>query len=211
MRTMRVLAVSDAVVEALYSSALRGLARGVEAVLSCGDLPSWYLEFIVSTLDVPLYYVMGNHGTEGGEHEIPEGCINLDGRVVNYKGWLIAGLEGSVRYNDRPRYQYTEIEMRAKVAALSRHLMTNKVKVGRYLDVLITHAPPLGIHDGKDAAHRGFKAYLWLMDHYHPAYLLHGHQHVYDTRTVRESVRGQTKIINVYGYKILELEADGHF
>jgi len=33
----------------------------VELVLSCGDLPYYYLEYIVSMLNVPLLYVHGNH------------------------------------------------------------------------------------------------------------------------------------------------------
>src|SRR5487761_2587391 len=91
--TMRVLVVSDQIVEALDSPALTQIARGVEMVLSCGDLPAEYLEFIVSMLNVPLYYVMGNHGGNGGEKLYPDGCDNIDARVVEYKGVLIAGLE----------------------------------------------------------------------------------------------------------------------
>ncbi len=202
---MRVLAVSDQVVDAIYSPALPQIARGVELVLSCGDLPSAYLEYIVSMLNVPLFYVMGNHGGDGGEKVFPDGCVNLDGRVIEYRGLLIAGLEGSMRYNNRPKYQYTEAEMRAKIAALSPALWKNKVRRRRFLDVLITHAPPYGIHDGADLAHRGFRSFLWLIDHYRPDYLIHGHQHIYDNRTVAESIRGRTLIINTFGYKLIEL------
>ena len=63
---MRVLAISDVIVQALYSPALREIARDVEFVVSCGDLPSAYLEYIVTLTDKPLYYVMGNHGARGG-------------------------------------------------------------------------------------------------------------------------------------------------
>jgi Icc-related predicted phosphoesterase len=138
---------------------------------------------------------MGNHGSRGGSKEFPEGAENIDGRVVEYKGVLIAGLEGSMRYNDRPLYQYTEAAMQRKIAALTPALLKNKLQHGRYLDILITHAPPYSIHDGKDLAHRGFESFLWFIDHYRPDYLIHGHQHVYDNRTVTETLRG---------YKILE-------
>ncbi len=202
---MQVLAVSDIVNETLHSPAVRQVACGVEMVLACGDLPSDYLEYIVSMLDVPLFYVMGNHGTSGSEKEEPEGAQNIDGHVVEYKGILVAGLEGSMRYNNKPRYQYTENEMRAKIARMSPALMMNRARYGRYLDVLITHAPPFGIHDGTDLPHRGFKSFLWFIKHYQPRYLIHGHMHLYDNRTETTTLLGTTIVVNTYGFKILDL------
>lgn len=206
---MRVLAISDVIVEALYSPAIREIANDIEFVVSCGDLPSAYLEFIVSMIDKPLYYVMGNHGARGGERPEPEGCINLDEQVVNHKGLILAGLEGSMRYNNAPRYQYTERAMRRKMLTLERRLWLNRLKQGRFLDVLVTHSPPYGIHDGHDLTHTGFKSFLGFIDRYHPEYVLHGHTHLYDNRAVRQSVRGHTLIINTYGYKFLDLQAHG--
>jgi Icc-related predicted phosphoesterase len=202
---MRVLAVSDQIVESLYGPALREIAHGVELVLSCGDLPSAYLEYMVSVLDVPLMYVMGNHASAGGDKEFPEGCQNLDDRVIESHGLLIAGLQGSIRYNYEGSYQYSENEMRFKVARLLPALYRNKFTRGRYLDILVSHAPPFGIHDGRDQAHTGFRSFLWLMDRYRPEYLIHGHQHIYDRRTVTESIRGRTLVVNAFGYKILNI------
>ncbi len=203
---MRVLSISDQVNDLVHSPALTQFALGVELVLSCGDLPSDYLEYIVSILNVPLYYVMGNHGGDGGEKLFPDGCENIDGKVVEYRGVLIAGLEGSPRYNDRPRFQYTENEMRAKIAALSPALWLNRARRGRFLDVLVAHAPPYQIHDGADYAHRGFKSFVWLIDHYQPRYFLHGHKHVYDAREQTVTPRGATTVINTYGARILEIQ-----
>jgi uncharacterized protein len=203
---MRALVISDKVVDILHGPALTSLARGVELVLSCGDLPADYLEFIVSVLNVPLYYVMGNHGSDGGEKAFPDGCENLDGRALEYKGLLIAGLEGSMRYNSRPNYQYTENEMRGKVAMLSPALLLNRARHGRYLDVLVTHAPPYKIHDAEDLPHNGFKSFVWFIDHYQPRYLLHGHKHVYDTREKTVTERGATSVVNTYGYRLLDIE-----
>ncbi len=203
---MQVLAISDVIVEALYGPALREIARDVEFVVSCGDLPSAYLEYIVTMLDKPLYYVMGNHGTRGGVTAVPEGCINLDGRIVNHNGLLLAGLDGSMRYNDAPLYQYTENQMRWKIFSLERKMWLNRLRYGRFLDVLVTHSPPFGIHDASDLPHQGFKSFLGLIDRYRPDYLLHGHTHVYDNRAVRQSVRGHTLIINTYGYKFINVE-----
>jgi Icc-related predicted phosphoesterase len=203
---MRVLAVSDQVVESLYGPAVRRIAEGVGLILSCGDLPSAYLDYLVSMLDVPLLYVMGNHAGAGGEKEFPDGGLNLDNRVVECQGLLVAGLEGSIRYNNWGTFQNTDNEMRAKIAGLSPALFLNKFRHGRFLDILVTHAPPYGIHDGQDLAHQGFKSFLWLIDHYRPDYLIHGHQHIYDRRTVTESIRGRTLVVNAFGYKILNIK-----
>ncbi len=202
---MRVLAVSDQVNEQLYGPAVMQVACDVDLVLSCGDLPSDYLEYILSTLNVPLLYVMGNHGGAGGDKPEPEGAENIDGRLVESKGLWIAGLEGSMRYNNRPLYQYTETQMRAKIARLSPALMLNRLQSGRYLDILITHAPPFGIHDGTDLPHHGFKSLVWFIDHYQPRYVIHGHMHVYDNREPVVTQRGKTTIVNTYGYRILDI------
>ncbi len=202
---MRILTLSDQVVEALHGPTLAQHAHGVELVLSCGDLPADYLEYIVSILNVPLLYVMGNHAGDGGEKPFPEGCENIHARTVEHKGLLIAGLEGSMRYNDRPQFQYTENEMRAQVAALTPALMVNRARYGRYLDILIAHSPPYQIHDGADLAHHGFKSFVWFMDHYQPRYLIHGHVHVYDNRAETITQYGATTVVNAYGYKILDV------
>ena len=55
----RILAIADEVDDAMYTDKLARLRP--DLVLSCGDLPFDYLEFIVSRLDVPLVYVPGNH------------------------------------------------------------------------------------------------------------------------------------------------------
>jgi len=58
---MKILVVADKVQDYIYSPGLKERMPKVELVLSCGDLPFYYLEFIVSSLNVPLLYVFGNH------------------------------------------------------------------------------------------------------------------------------------------------------
>jgi Icc-related predicted phosphoesterase len=79
----------------------------------------------------------------------------------------------------------------------------NRMLRGRYLDILITHSPPFGIHDGKDLPHRGFKALLGFMNRFRPRYLLHGHKHTYGTETWRTRYR-DTEVINVYPFHVIE-------
>lgn len=213
---MKVLALSDKVDELLYSPAIKHLFGDFDLVLGCGDLPHYYLEFVTTLLDGPLLYVVGNHGNEikhfhepSVRWQYPGGCENIDGRVVRRKGLLVAGLEGSMRYNDRRYFQYGEREMARKVWGLAPALVLNKLLYGRYLDILITHAPPKGIHDKPDLCHQGFRAFVTLMDRFRPRYLIHGHVHVYSPNEITESVYRDTMVLNAYGYRTLEIEVDG--
>jgi Icc-related predicted phosphoesterase len=47
-----------------------------------------------------------------------------------------------------------------------------------FLDIFITHSPPLGMHDQDDLPHQGIKAFRWLVDSFQPAYYFHGHVHI---------------------------------
>ena len=58
---MRILTVSDKVEPVLYGPYIRERVGQIDLILACGDLPYYYLEYIVSLLDRPLYYVHGNH------------------------------------------------------------------------------------------------------------------------------------------------------
>ena len=78
---MKILAVSDEIVDFLYSPHIRMSYSDVELILSCGDLPLGYLEFMANTLEVPVYFVWGNHDT-GTERQLPSLCLPLDGRTV---------------------------------------------------------------------------------------------------------------------------------
>ena len=95
--------------------------------------------------------------------------------------------------------------MRGQIARLVPSLLWNRRKYGRYLDVLVTHSPPFGVHDRKDLPHTGFKVFLQFMRVFKPRYLLHGHIHVYRQDTVRQTRVEETEVINVYPYKFLDI------
>ncbi len=97
------------------------------------------------------------------------GAVNLHKRTANEGGLLLAGLEGSMRYNDGPGAQYSEREMWRNVYGLAPALMRNRMRTGRYLDVLMAHSPPAGIHDKPDLPHQGFTSFLALMRWFKPA------------------------------------------
>jgi Icc-related predicted phosphoesterase len=211
---MRILAVSDEIAGQLYSPGVAARLGQVDLILGCGDLPYYYLEFLATALSVPLLYIHGNHdpleeycGAGGKEHKSgPDGGEDVDRRAVQAGGLLIGGLAGSIRYKPDGPYQFTQAEMAQRAAGLAVQTLPNRLLKGRWLDVLITHAPPLGIHDGRDAAHVGFRAFLTLMDVFRPRYLLHGHQHRNYGPGRSETAYGQTQIINVHPYRIIELD-----
>lgn len=207
---MRVLTVSDKIVPYLYNESLHTVVGKVDLLLSCGDVPHYYLDYIATSLNVPVYFVYGNHGFEGeitwgGQRTLGRGA-NLHRRVIRHGPLIIAGLEGSRRYNTRGRFQYTEGEMTGHCLSLIPALLWNRLVHGRYLDVLITHAPPRHIHDAQDLPHRGFRCFRWFMRLFRPRYLIHGHKHVYrrDEQTVTQYYA--TTVINTYPYAVLDLE-----
>jgi Icc-related predicted phosphoesterase len=208
---VKILAVSDRVIKSIYSTQVRERFADVDMVLSCGDLPYSYLEFIVSMLNVPSFFVHGNHDkleyqSDGRVLTTPGGWVDLDGRTVQSRGILLAGLEGSIRYKPEGGYQYTEGQMTFKVWRMVPALLLNRLRYGRWVDILITHSPPLGIHDADDCCHRGFKVLRWFMDRFRPRYLIHGHKHVYGTEDRWTRYRA-TEVINAYPSCVLDLDS----
>lgn len=205
---MKTLAVSDVVVEWIYSPKIRLLLSEMDLAIGCGDLPAYYLEYISGTLDIPVFYVYGNHSLPRNDEQRNDknenGQTNLHCRMVQYKGYTFAGVEGSVRYN-AGNYQYTQSLMWLNVFRLVPSLLINHLKTGKYLNVFVTHAPAWGIHDQPDFTHQGIKAFRWLIIHFHPDYHLHGHIHVYRPDIETETTFGKTKVINTYGYRKIEL------
>jgi len=208
---VKLLAVTDKVVDLIYSPSVVEKFGDVDVVVSCGDLPYYYLEYIVTMLCVPLFYVHGNHdppveyASSGLQLTGPGGGTNLHGRLVKEKGTWIAGLEGSIRYKPEGKFQYTEGQMWQQVLRLSPALFYNRLIAGRRLDILLAHSPPFGIHNGHDRTHTGFRSFLWLMERFKPRYLLHGHRHIYNPLETTETQYQETTVINVYPYKVLEI------
>jgi Icc-related predicted phosphoesterase len=87
------------------------------------------------------------------------------------------------------------------------HLMWNRRRYGRSLDILVTHSPPFQIHDGQDIAHTGFKVFRSVMKWFRPKFLLHGHMHVYRNDVPKVTEFHQTKVINVYPYRVFEYDS----
>lgn len=200
---MKILLVSDTVMPQMESAAnLRRHYGDVECIVSCGDLPTVYLEFITSILNVPLFYVRGNHDEKYTTH--PPGGDDLHQQLVTYKGITFYGLEGSIRYNKAP-IQYTERQMMHMVMQAFPTMQYNRLRHGG-LDILVTHSPAKDIHDAPDRPHNGFVSLLRFMDWYRPRYMVHGHVHTWDRRKTTRTTYKETCIMNINPVTVLEVE-----
>ena len=237
---MKILCLSDYVDPLIYNQNLREVFGDVDLVLCAGDLPLDYIDFVVTMLNKPTYFIFGNHnlkdfsfyhksarntpealqsnykyanfghgGIYAGFKVITDNSLQYTDPVTGKKTpLLIAGVSGSLEYN-KGLNQYTEYQMKRKLVHMIPSLIKNKIKYGRYLDILLTHASPRHIHDKEDPCHKGFECFNWFIKKFKPAYLIHGHIHLYDMREKRVTVSENTTVVNAYAHWIIEFPATG--
>lgn len=211
---VRALVIADEEASNLSAETLRDLAP--ELVLSAGDLPWHYIEYVASCVDTPVVFIPGNHDpaierTRRGPNGMftadgmicdgprPHGATNADQLVIEAAGLRIAGLGGCVRYKPGP-HQYTQREYARRARRLLR-----RAKRGDPVDVLLTHAPPLALGDGDDRPHVGIQALHTVLDRLQPSWHLHGHIHPYGQQMPDRQV-GPTTIRNVIPWRMVDIE-----
>ncbi len=194
---MKILAVSDVEEPLLDAESKR--VSGIDLIISCGDLNESYLSYLSTVFGAPLFYVRGNHD------QAITPCMslgeNLHDRLVKYRNLKMLGFEGVLDYTTQSVVQYSEFEL---------NWMIRKFYIKAFFrgkpNIIVTHAPPQGLHEGSDYAHRGPKAFRKLIDHFQPEYFLHGHTHLnYQRNLPRITQVGATKVVNVYGYYVFEI------
>jgi len=197
---MKILIVADEECSALWDYYTPGKLKAYDLILSGGDLKADYLSFLVTVARCPLMYVHGNHDSKY-LFDPPEGCDDIDGKLVVYKGLRILGLGGSRQYSGG-KHQYTDRQMRKRIRKLK-----TAIRLAGGVDIVLSHAAPYGVGDAEDVAHRGFESFLELIDTYHPKYILHGHMHMnYATGLVRKGEYHGTQTINCCERYVLEIE-----
>lgn len=196
---MKILFLADEESKVYWDYFKKEQFEGIDLIISCGDLKPEYLTFLATMVSVPLLYVHGNHDDKYDKRP-PEGCICIEDRIYNFNGIRILGLGGSYRYKDGVN-QYTELQMARRIAKLKL-----KLTINRGFDILVTHSPAYGFHDGEDQCHRGFDSFNRLINTYHPKYFVHGHVHMnYGRQFPRVDEIGDTQVINAFEKYILEV------
>lgn len=215
---MKILCISDNKDPLVYSANIKERFSDVDIVLSSGDLPLEYYGFIASSLNKPILFIFGNHYlkklenfrrpyglsiTDPSKQFESYGAIYTGEKVLQVKGLLIAGLGGTVRYNNGQN-QYTEMGMFFRILKLVPRLIRNRIRYGRFLDIFLTHTPPFGFNDEKDRCHTGFKIFLWFNRVFKPEYHIHGHIHLYDINAPRSTKYHNTIITNAYNHTVID-------
>ncbi len=226
---MKILVVSDHEEKQLYDFFDPDRWAGkVDLAISCGDLRADYLSYLVTVLAIPLLYVHGNHDGRYRQYP-PDGCDDIDGKLVRIGELRIAGLGGSHRYNDGAEdYQFSMREMGHRVRRLSLAVW----RAGG-LDLMVSHAAPLRcpftprlcphpaglglpcIHpeivghpdicpEATDPCHRGIPAFNIGIARWKPRWWLHGHNHIEYGRVPRLWWVGATQVINADGHVVLD-------
>ena len=94
---VKILAISDVPSKALWDYDTRARLEGIDLILSCGDLPKKYLEYLTNFTAAPILYVHGNHDgsyqTEGGTRRLHlrgRSGVHMEGAAHHGAGGLSA-------------------------------------------------------------------------------------------------------------------------
>ena len=201
-RPIRILAISDEPDPSLDSEATRQGIGHLDLIIGAGDLQPEYLSFVADAFHAPLRYVRGNHdvGSAWADTErrlLPQPIP--DATPVTEAGLRIIGFSGSPTYSGRG------MEVSGPGMWLRSALAWFRTLGQRPL-LVVSHAPPRGVNDDTDLAHRGFTAFRWLVSRLTPPLWLHGH-----TALVRRGIDdrceryGGTLFYNCTGATLIEL------
>jgi Icc-related predicted phosphoesterase len=161
-----------------------------DLLLSLGDIADAVILEAAAAWKCPaIFAVKGNHDSDG---PFPEPIIDLHLRTWEFAGLRFGGLNGCWQYKPRGAFLYYQEEAETFLEAFPA------------VDVFISHNSPRGVHDREDEVHTGFSALNSYILRTTPRLLLHGHQH-----QERETKVGATRVIGVYGWRVIEIEGIG--
>lgn len=156
-----------------------------DVLISCGDLPDQViLEAAKITKASAVLAVKGNHDTN---EVFPHPILDLHLNAYRIGGVVFGGFRGAWKYKPRGHFLYDQIDVSELLSTFEP------------VDVFVAHNSPAGIHDRDDEVHQGFEGFNGYIDRARPKLFLHGHQHLN-----RETLRGGTRIVGVYGAQSLE-------
>lgn len=208
---MRILALADRRDPTLSAGRLAEMSP--DLVVACGDLPFAYLENVVTVANKPLLYVPGAADPElpaapriwqgwgaGSTQPVgvpdfeavwepgpgPQGCTNVDLKVLEAAGLRVAGLGGTLHAEPGPN-RYPLAAMRRRARRLRRRVRRRRI------DVLATHMPPAG------GATAGSTILRDLVERLRPRLLIHG------TASTGEWAIGDTRVVAATPSQVVEL------
>lgn len=157
-----------------------------EVLVACGDvLDQVVLEAAEAYGCSHVFAVKGNHDPES---LFPKPIEPLHLGVKEVEGVRFGGLSGGWKYKPRGTFLFSQEEVCEALAAFPP------------VDVMVSHNSPRGLHDRDDGVHVGFEGLGDYLLRTAPRFLVHGHQHIN-----KESVLGETRVIGVCGYRVIEV------
>jgi Icc-related predicted phosphoesterase len=164
----------------------RGGVGRADVLLALGDMADAVILQAAKAWQCPVVLaIKGNHDADA---PFPEPIVDLHLRTMERGGLRFGGLNGCWQYKPRGHFLYCQEEVQAFLEILPA------------VDVFISHNSPRRVHDREDEIHTGFTGLNTYIERRSPRLLLHGHQH-----QECETIVGQTRVMGIFGWKIIEL------
>ncbi len=205
---MKIVAISDEEVGFLPNIIRDGDERfkDISVLLSCGDLPERYVRTVAESLSRPYFFVLGNHDLGRKKITKLNKTKNIGFKFKKCEGALFLGFYGSEKYNttndDNQIGQITNTIMVLWI--IIKYFFLLKF-IGRKKLIVISHNTPI-FNKKDDKTHRGFWAYGLVIKLLTPEVWIHGHTHLKTMYIDKIVKKDKTKIINIYGYKIIDID-----
>ena len=164
----------------------RGERGSADVIISCGDVADGLiLEAVEAYACFRVFAVKGNHDAAT---PFPKPIVDLHFNLERAGGLLFGGFNGCWKYKPRGHFLYEQAEVERPLSHFP------------HVDVFVAHNSPRGIHERGDEVHTGFEAFNRYLARCQPTLMVHSHQHI-----DRETMVGSTRVIGIYGHKLIEL------
>lgn len=159
----------------------------IELLISLGNLSNNVIHKAISNNNI--YNGIAVKGNYDDYDPFPKPVQDLHMDVKTIDGITFAGIAGCISYKRKGAFLYEQ------------DIMSSLIEQLPYVDVIIAHNSPFGIHEKNQETHIGFIGLKNYIEEHQPKYCIHGHQHINKVSTI-----GATKIIGVMGEKILDIQ-----